>query len=947
MQKWVRKVIFCLFLFSFCFSSPFQNPTQSKKSNFEIPLISADTSTSTLGNTYFQMQFQNGAISSLRIDPLGISNFSQTFNIIHDFFGVYVKKGSQYIIGSNITSFQFTDANHFSYIVNFNNLLGASSANVSWSLNGNSMQVSSVLNLSQTNSIDKFGITMEIPFTRSGYDCSINTTIFSRFYSDIFDYMPIQEFKRRETMPLFNQAYIWVIASGVEGLDYDLNFTNFGNYMFFDIYDTKLAILFGDAETITNYAPGTIIERNVNIQVQPRSPNVPSQYPYFYSSNQTMDNLLNSLLLERVFSFDPVGVNADWFDWEGTALDWMDTPYLAKMHDLLENTKLENDSQYYGYVYSWGDQPGWPFPDNTLYNTRHYTTNQNYILGIYRYVSWTKNYTFLMEMYPKLNAAMNFLLVHMHGAQGLLVNTDRNHEGLGFDANGQWQSLGSNYWDITPFGYKDAYANAYFHGALNAMAEIESFLGNTTAAAYYNGLADLQKVLYNQNFWNQNRGRFIGCIDINGTEHDYGFTYVNMEAIYYGLANASQVYRIYDWMENEPTSSGQLDTFSAFQFAPRATTEENLDWCMSKVQVPFGDQVQDGGSILYTEGYDLRDRGLYLGINNAYNRLQDVLNRYALPDKLCGGGPRYTGETPQQENAGGVGTDLPFPESGLAPASVLEAILGIQSNTTDLILKSILPDALTYMGVHGLYVGGVQLDVNMTSNAITIKYLDGTPSNNFNIHCSNITFDIQSVITNGTVILSNNYPLELALSLQTQFLQSMNEKYDQGRFFNVFGQNQSDYLDNFTWWIQNDIEIGQYENASLMARGGIDLTALLLTSDEAAKITSLINQVYSNLTAIRQRVIFSPNAQNQQINAENELIWAEDALARGNAFWFFEHIDRYYLQLLLLNQIVSKEDPMYIIVEIVIPCIWGLAFVIFIKNKIKARKKNSVLLPAK
>ena len=37
-------------------------------------------------------------------------------------------------------------------------------------------------------------------------------------------------------------------------------------------------------------------------------------------------------------------------------------------------------------------------------------------------------------------------------------------------------------------------------------------------------------------FWNEDRGRFVACIDIDGAAHDYGFTFLNLEAIYYGFA---------------------------------------------------------------------------------------------------------------------------------------------------------------------------------------------------------------------------------------------------------------------------------------------------------------------------------------------------------------------------------------------------------------------------
>src|SRR5271157_3254010 len=114
-----------------------------------------------------------------------------------------------------------------------------------------------------------------------------------------------------------------------------------------------------------------------------------------------------------------------------------------------------------------------------------------------------------------------------------------------------------------------------------------------------------------------------------------------MEAAYYGLANQSQVMGIYDWMQNEPSPvTGLKDTYSAFQFAPRATTEENINWWYAKVDTTFGTQVQDGGAILYTTGFDIRARAMYLGADDAFQRLEGLLDRYAEPDHLTGGSPR-------------------------------------------------------------------------------------------------------------------------------------------------------------------------------------------------------------------------------------------------------------------------------------------------------------------
>jgi len=626
----------------------------------------------------------------------------------------------------------------------------------------------------------------------------------------------------------------------------------------------------------------------------------------------------------------PNSGQADWLEWENTIVDWMDSHYLGLMKAQLLAINLEPD----GYVYSWGNAVGWPFPDNTLYNTRHYTTNANFILGAYRYFSWTKDTAFLAEIYPRLRAAMQFYLVHMNGSAGLLVNTDVNHEGRGLAANGSWQSVGSNYWDILPFGYKDAYANAYFQGSLRAMAEIESFLGNTSESLSYSILADLNKAEYNEVFWNGTRQRYVGCIDADGVVQDYGFVFLNLEAVYYGLANATQVFQIYDWLENEPTSSGAKDTFTAYGFAPRATTDENTNWWFARVNQNFGEQVQDGGAILYTEGYDLRDRALYFGPDNAFDRLTAVLARYALPDKLCGGGPRYTGETPQQENAGGVGTDYPFPESGLAPVSALEAIFCVRANTTSLILTPELPASLSYAGVHGVQVANVTMDINVTETNCTITWLKGQPTYNFTIACGYVSFTASDLLGNGTISFANPILAQNAATRVQLANASIMNAISGGTVFSVNGTDQVNALLNLYTQAVTENLAGNFATASAIALAIVNATSYLVSADELAEIVTANASLDTIISQLTVQVLFSSQAVALRAAALQETQYAEESLARGDANWFFVHIDRCQQIIGQMDTVESQQVPAYFFATVVLPLLWVLiALVLFIKRR--------------
>ncbi|MBD3185564.1 hypothetical protein GF325_01950, partial [Candidatus Bathyarchaeota archaeon] len=589
-------------------------------------------------NGFFQVGGDGNGITSIKIDPAGSGIFISSKDIIAGRLTLYLLEHVPqdpvgiYYYGVASTPMSM-GASSVQWNLTFPGSTGSGSgsactASLNVSIAGSSLSASMKMDFTVEH-VDVYmaGITLQLPFTRSGYDTSISTTCFSRFYTSNFDLVPIEQFKRRSHLegPSLKRWYDWMVATGVDGLDYDLNFTNFDLRTEFHIQDQMLGLCF-PGPSVIDLGAAKHYSRDMVATVQSTVPGVPGQYPSFHTSNASLDALLNAMLLERSFSWSPDTGQADWLEWQNTIVDWMDSPYLEKMKNQLLGIQLEDD----GYVYTWGDKIGWPFPfkdedDDGLndYNTRHYTTNPNFILGCWRYYSWTKDQSFLNAVYPCMYNATEYMRDNMTQWDSLFAITAPLHDGFGLryekghpDYNRfDWQSCGSNYWDILPFGYKSAYCNAYIQGALRAMADIERYLGNTSRAASLEVLADKQRQTYNDIFWNEQRGRFIGCIDANGTEHDHGFTFLNMEAIYYGMANHSQAMRIYDWMENEPTATGRKDTYSKFQFAPRATTDLNEYWWHGDMD-EFGGQVQDGGAILYTSGYDMRARAIYLGSDN-------------------------------------------------------------------------------------------------------------------------------------------------------------------------------------------------------------------------------------------------------------------------------------------------------------------------------------------
>jgi hypothetical protein len=204
------------------------------------------------------------------------------------------------------------------------------------------------------------------------------------------------------------------------------------------------------------------------------------------------------------------------------------------------------------------------------------------------------------------------------------------------------------------------------------------------------GLVAAMRADFQTRFWNPTTGRFVGWIDAAGKAYDYGFTFVNLEAIQYGIASAEQAHSILDWLDGkrdvEGDTSRGTDIYH-WRCAPRATTKRNVEtyaWMWSGPEaIPWGGQVQDGGAVLGFSYHDIMARLATLGPDDAWRRLREILDWYAevqkeggyrtyyAPDKgrgtLQGGGP-----------AGGLGVDAEFMESVLVPQVMLDGFLGFE-----------------------------------------------------------------------------------------------------------------------------------------------------------------------------------------------------------------------------------------------------------------------------
>ena len=414
------------------------------------------------------------------------------------------------------------------------------------------------------------------------------------------------------------------------------------------------------------------------------------------------------------------GSEPAYFEWMARKLAWTDEwEYRQGLVERLQEMPISPD----GYAWSWRTRPDWPTEPGAL----HQENNAKFILAVCRYYLWSQDERFLelastnttksvsaldwedvskgMTLLEKVRLAMTYQLEVLNGKDGLLV-IDNNHN------TGLPDGAPTNYWDNFPFGYKDAYSNIYFHASLLALADVEDRLQNQARATELRDLAAGVRRRFTETFWDPRLGRFIGCIDVNGGVWDLGFTFLNTEAIVYGLADAEQVRNIYDWLDGRrivESDTSQGPDIYRFRWAPRATTLDVASlgtpyWWKSignritagpGGNATFGEHLENGGAIFYTTHYDLLARAKWLGADNAWDRLRVIMEEFGV-DELRRNPPNNMG---RQWKFGIIGV---FPESGLVPASFLYAFLGLDAGKAGLIVQPNLPSALEYAGIRNL-----------------------------------------------------------------------------------------------------------------------------------------------------------------------------------------------------------------------------------------------------
>ncbi|MDR3690968.1 MAG: glycosyl hydrolase family 65 protein [Fimbriimonas sp.] len=342
----------------------------------------------------------------------------------------------------------------------------------------------------------------------------------------------------------------------------------------------------------------------------------------------------------------------------------------------------------------------------TQFDTRQNVNNASFIDGCAAYFHWTGDIEFLRFNIERIRIALQYLMVQQGGLQFKAIHTTwvghNGKSGIRFEDGKKvlvaGQGIGDNYWDLLPFGNFDAYATVRYYAALKTVAELEDEIRDhrewgieappkALSEGRLEAHASEVKREGNRLFWSPKDGRFVACIDTDNKTHDYGYTFLNLEAIAYDFADEKHADQILKWIRGQRIVGSDTATGTdiyRWRFAPRATTRRNVDWYIWSWSAPesiaWGDQVQDGGAVLGWSYHDVMSRLQVIGPDDAWNRLREIAFWYAEIEAAGGYRQYYNGSHEGHLQGGGVpgglGVDREFAESILVPQVLIDGFMG-------------------------------------------------------------------------------------------------------------------------------------------------------------------------------------------------------------------------------------------------------------------------------
>jgi hypothetical protein len=394
---------------------------------------------------------------------------------------------------------------------------------------------------------------------------------------------------------------------------------------------------------------------------------------------------------------------------------------------------------------------------HTACDTRQTINNPNFIRGCRHYFLWTRDLNFLRAQIGRMRTAMLFMMSEFDTRRRKCVYTTwPGHEGrsgvrIGSDGKKTilpGEGIGGNYWDILPFGGEDALATLYYYDSVLALAELEEEIIRHPQWSIPRGAdafdpADLRRHASEvrdygtHRFWSEKTGR-LGTMDLDGVLHDYGFTFLNNEAICFGFATSAQGQSIRDWISGRRIVEGDTATGADiyhWRFGPRSTTRRNIDyyfWGWSAPEsVPWGYQVQDGGAVLGFSYHDLMARVQVEGPDSAWSRLREILLWFD-ETQAAGGYREYYKDpsrgTMQGANVpGGLGLDKEFFESILPPQVMIYGFLGLRPTADGFAIAPHLPKDWPELTISRIHLHDKVINVTVRGNKVSISGVGAGP----------------------------------------------------------------------------------------------------------------------------------------------------------------------------------------------------------------------------
>lgn len=404
------------------------------------------------------------------------------------------------------------------------------------------------------------------------------------------------------------------------------------------------------------------------------------------------------------------------------------------------------------------------------YDTRHAVNNPDFVRASARKFMWDGDGDWLRGQLARMRAATLFMLDHLRGREEDVLEQSFfvGHDGIGWSTSGDRRighGVGTNYFDLLPMGPRGLHSSVKYYLALRAMAGIEAFveahpeldtarpavigpdgvtpIGYEETAASLSALADAARTAIHQTFWNPSSGRYDGWVDENGNHRDYGYTHFNLEALAAGIPDAAAAASVLSWLDGDRVVAGDTSTgedIYRWDFAARISTRRNrwdYFWGWAGDSIEWGEQVQDGGAVLFTTFFDMKARLAFGDVEGAWRVWERMLSHHQRVLAHGGVGHRFyrdyyeahpeEGTLQGGGTAGGLGLDEEFVENLLAPSAWVLAWLGVDAPAPGVFqIAPSVPAALSFLGVDNIMYRGNRFDLRAAPGSIDLSGSDVT-----------------------------------------------------------------------------------------------------------------------------------------------------------------------------------------------------------------------------